>query len=225
MTRPPTNDLDPDHRSEVRDALRLAARRAHATVAHADGVGVTLLLAGRPVFAGSNVFADRIDELQYRVDEGPCVSAVATARVVHTSSVGTGERRWPTFTPSARALELRSAVSTPVLVADEVVGSLNLYGRSPDSFAAALPGIVRGAEEAGRSVAELHLRAMAEATARTLVEAVAYRGDVDLAIGILMDRYAMSAGAARVLLSQLARLDDVSTPAAARGLIEPGGAP
>ena len=62
---------------------------------------------------------------------------------------------------------------------------------------------------------------MAAATREVLAAAVRDREDIDIAVGLLMDRYAMTASHARILVGQLAAQDHVSDADAARSLTDP----
>ncbi|RYZ32059.1 MAG: GAF domain-containing protein [Propionibacteriaceae bacterium] len=204
---------------ELDRSLREIARRASVQVGVADGVGATLLVQGREVFAGSNPFTEAVDAVQYGLHLGPCVAAVASERVVRSRTIGTGERRWGQFTPEAAALELRSVVSTPVWSGRRVIGSLNLYGRHATSFDTAdTASVQRDTEHLTRAMTTAWLLAVAAANAQVLVRAVRDREDVDVAVGLLMDRYRMTASHARILIGQLAAQDGVSEPVAARSL-------
>ena len=264
---------------ELRLHLGELARRTHRMLGVPDGVGATLLVEGRAVYAGSNPFTDAVDEVQYRLGRGPCVTAVASRRVVRSRTIGAeergtrergaGERRWGSFTPQAGALGLRSVVSLPVRLEGTVVGSLNLYGHHAatfdtttthdlgDSSAAAarttgladasdpagttywadttgtrgttgsggttdlaVAGVLFDTDTVGRAMASAWLVAVAAANAQALGRAVGDREDIDVAVGLLMDRYRMSASHARILIGQLAAQDHVSKPDAARSLLE-----
>ncbi len=180
------------------------------------------MVEGRPVFGGSNGFTDAVDEVQYRLQQGPCVAAVATGRVVRSRTIGHGERRWRQFTADAAALGLRGVASLPVRVGHQVVGSLNLYGRDPASLdGASRAALARASATAGRAMTAAWLLCVAEANGRVLADAVRDREDVDVAVGLLMSRDALTEDAARVLISRLAVQDHVSTAAAARSLTHP----
>ncbi|MGH3307715.1 MAG: hypothetical protein ACRDOX_08480 [Nocardioides sp.] len=45
-------------------------------------------------------FVRRIDEIQYALDEGPCLQAYATQQMVLVENLER-EERWPRFTPAA----------------------------------------------------------------------------------------------------------------------------
>lgn len=206
----------------LRRHLDALARSAHALIVDADGVGTTMLVKDGSVFAGSNPFTDAVDQVQYGLGQGPCLAAVESRAVVRSRSIGAGEPRWTRFTPRAAALELRSVASVPVWADHEVVGSLNVYGRDATTLDGLdVAELRRHAERTGRAIQGARLVAAAAATAEVLLAAARDREDIDLAVGLLMDRYTMTASHARILLGQLATQDQVSTGDAARSLTGP----
>jgi GAF domain-containing protein len=209
---------------DVEVALLDVARRAEALFVADGGVGVTLMVADRPVFVASNPFGAAVDAIQYRLSEGPCVMAAETQDVVWSGTIGAGERRWPCFVAQIAPLGLGSVLSVPIVSHDESIGSLNLYARARHTFDgadAASVGQVVGS--VAGDLESLHLKVAAEAAAVELATVVRDRAEVDVAVGILMDRYVLRSRAARVLLSQLARQDGASEAASARRLIDEAG--
>ena len=164
--------------AELRRSLSFVARRAHADSGGADGVGATLLVAGRSVFAGSNPFTEAVDDVQYGLQQGPCLTAVARQEVTASRTIGAGEERWAVFTTPAAALGLRSVASTPVWSASTVVGSLNFYGRDAATFDTTTDASLHAqTEPAGRAMVTAWLLAVAAANAQVLARAVQDRED------------------------------------------------
>ena len=188
-----------------------------------DGVGVTVVVDGESVFVGANAFTDKVDEVQYELGEGPCLSAVAAGRIVTSRRIGTTERRWSLFTPRAAALDLRGVSSAPMTSGDVVVGSVNVYSRTPDGLTSIPPKVLlRLAAAAETALSSARLLAQAESGAQRLAQVLDARAVIERAVGLLMDRYLMTANQARTLLAQLARHDDTTDAAAARTLTDPG---
>jgi GAF domain-containing protein len=124
----------PTHQNLVDSALRLVVMLARSTVTGADGVSVSLRRRGRlsTVAATDQTILD-MDANQYATGEGPCVDASVEGRQFHAGSLD-DEMRWPTFTPRAQALGIRTILSSPLLVGDGPVGALNIYARKPAAF-------------------------------------------------------------------------------------------
>lgn len=232
-----TNTLQPGPRDNLRRSLRVTAERTLAVVGSfdgprradgagpggVDGVGVTLVVDGASIFVGANTFTDAVDEVQYAVGEGPCLSAVAAGRIVISTRIGTTERRWPRFIRETSALELRSVCSAPITSGSDVIGSVNVYSRTPSGLTL-IPAKVlhRVAADAEIELSGPRLVALVESGAQHLAAALDDRADIEHAVGLLMDRYLTNAGQARALLVQIARYDDTTEAAAARTLTHPG---
>jgi transcriptional regulator with GAF, ATPase, and Fis domain len=112
-------------------------RLAELTVraVEADMAGLTLSDGGgRPTTA---VFTDElvnvIDQAQYESGDGPCLQAFRTGGVFRVDDTA-AEQRWPAFAQSAFAHGVHSSLSVPVVVADQPIGALNIYGRRPGQF-------------------------------------------------------------------------------------------
>ncbi len=206
--------------SALQPLMQRVARSTRTFAPAADGTGTALLVGERWVFAGSNVFTRAVDRVQYGLGEGPCLSAVSEGVVVRSGDLGSDEHRWPGFTAHASDLALRSVVSAPMVVGDEVIGSLNLYSRTAGGFEETRTETLEQAAVAAAAVlSRPRLLALAETAALALADAARNRAEVDLAVGLLMDRYTLSAGHAVVLIGQLARHDGVGELDAARSLL------
>lgn len=74
------------------------------------------------------------DELQYELDEGPCVQSIRQHETVHSVDLTT-EPRWPSWAARvSRDFGFRSMLCVQLFVADDTLGALNLYSNSIDGF-------------------------------------------------------------------------------------------
>src|SRR6476620_7938720 len=93
------------------ESLQRVAELSVRAVYGADGAGVTWVVAGKPTtVTAAGDFVRRIDEIQYSLDEGPCLSAFATQEMVLVANLE-AEHRWPRFTPAALGHGLRGLVA------------------------------------------------------------------------------------------------------------------
>jgi GAF domain-containing protein len=76
--------------------------------------------------ASADALARLLDEQQYEVDDGPCLEAIRTARVVVSDDLSR-EPRWNGYPTMAVAHGVRAVYSSPLLVADRAIGALNPY--------------------------------------------------------------------------------------------------
>ena len=116
------------------DLMQQTAELAARTVPAATTCGITLAESGRVVTVGSaDALARLLDEKQYDLDQGPCLEALATERIVSSPDFGT-ETRWNGYPTQAVVHGIRSVYSSPLMADHTAIGVLNLYGHDPDAF-------------------------------------------------------------------------------------------
>jgi GAF domain-containing protein len=173
----------------LEDTLVRVAEFAVQAIPGADGAGLTLLEADRPqTVVATADFVRGVDDVQYSLKEGPCVSAVAEGRTFTSGNLG-GEPQWPRFGPRIGRLGVHSALSLPLRIQDQVVGALNVYAHGRDVFD---ESAVRMGElfapHAAVSVYNAQMLAQAERLVGQLQEALTSRAEIDQAIGVVMSR-------------------------------------
>jgi len=99
--------------------------------------GMTMQPSGRPVtVACSDQVAARVDEVQYELDDGPCLHAMRDGGMVRIAD--TAEKaRWPEFEAQAASHGIRSCLALPLNADGKPVGALNLYARRASAFGTA----------------------------------------------------------------------------------------
>lgn len=184
--------------SQVAVEVVRGAEEASLTLVGADGAWRT------PASTGS--LADRLDALQYALDQGPCLDAASagewTAILVPDLAV---EKRWPALAAQSAGEGIRSVMSVSLFAgphlgaagSQQAVGSLNLYASTARAFG-----------ESERDTALLLALYAALALAATeaigeageqidqLKEAMATQNVIGQAQGILMERNKFTAGQA-----------------------------
>jgi GAF domain-containing protein len=155
----------------------------------ADGSGLTLMQEGRPnTIVATAPFVTAIDDIQYRLMQGPCVSAAADGRTVMSGSLGS-DQRWPHFGSKVARLGVHSAVSLPLITTNGVVGAMNVYAHAKHAFddrAAALGEAFAG--PAAIAVQNAAILAQALRLTEQLQAAQTTRSTIDRAVGMLMSR-------------------------------------
>ncbi|HVM27401.1 MAG TPA: GAF and ANTAR domain-containing protein [Mycobacteriales bacterium] len=175
------------------DVLSRVCALAVAVIPGCTGAGVTLMDGDRPSTAAhSDDLVLAVDRQQYEAGDGPCLDAIRR-RVVHRVDLDAAEQRWPDFAERARELGIRSFLAGPLLAGDRAVGSLNLYGASPQAFEPlddALVGLFCG--QASVALANARLYARAVAVNEQLERAMASRAVIEQAKGVLMARHGLT---------------------------------
>ncbi len=202
-------------------AVEQLAEVARDMIDSAVGAGASLIDADgtRVSTATTDRVAARADELQYRLGEGPCLSAWATSAVQRLDDTDADDR-WPTWSAAARGLGIRSVLSVPLVFRDDCIGALKIYSTGAAAFdaederrlvllstaAAALLGMARG-DDGPRQLSAALAGAMAD------------RQTIAIATGVLMERNRVDREAAHYLLLDQSRREGESLVQVARELL------
>ena len=204
----------------LQEFLHEVAHRAAGEVSPGLSCGLTVRSDGRPLtIASSDGYANMLDQLQYRLDQGPCLSTLQTGEVVLDDGTDAGDR-WPLYRMQGEAAGLGVSLSVPVSHGAQVLAALNLYSRTPRSFTPAERARARGfADRAGGGVAiALKLARRTELT-DDLQAALAARAVIDQALGIIMGQRRCSADEAFAVLRELSQTGNVKLREVAARLI------
>lgn len=201
--------------------LTEVASFAMLAVPSADGAGVTMLTLGHPdTIVASQTFVRDVDAIQYRIGEGPCISAAANGTTRTSPDLGQ-DAEWPTFGPLAADLGVHSALSLPLQVNGDVLGALNVYSHQRDAFDGSSRRV--GEQFAGpASVAVHNARTLAQAqrTAAELQIALTSRSTIDRAVGVIMSRSGLTAEDAFVRLRIISQREHTKLNVIAERLLE-----
>lgn len=211
----------PTATEDLRDMLTKVAAFAVQAIPGADGAGLTLLEIDRAdLIVKSEQFVRAIDEIQYGIGEGPCISAAATGET-RRSGMLREDPRWPQFGPRASELGVHSALSLPLIVSTGILGAMNVYAHAPDSFNERAQQL--GETFAVSAALAVQHAQILEQTARLIDQmqaGVDGRGLIDQAIGILRRRDGCSADGGLDRLKEMSGQQHISLPAAARSVVE-----
>lgn len=206
--------------SSVGDTLERITASATELVEGCDEAGI-LMLHGTEVrsLAPTAPLVVDSDQAQGNAGEGPCFDAVRSGegeRVFRIADLTT-ERRWPAYTPRARALGVGSMMGFLLFTEDEELGALNLYSRRPGAF-------TETSELAGWLLAS-HA-AVAFSSARTqaqMEQAVATRHVIGEAMGILMGSHRLTEEQSFAVLRRYSQENNLKLREVARRVCEQGG--
>jgi GAF domain-containing protein len=170
------------HRS-LDDTLDAIVHAAQQTVPGFEHVGISITHGNGTIEtrAGTGPLVWEIDELQYKLREGPCYDAIRHGGVTVLHDIAT-ETRWPQYVAEASSRGLRAQMGLQLFTESGTLGGLNLYSRSP------------GVDPDAVQLAELFAAHAAIALGRArhehqLNESVASRQAIGTAVGIIMERY------------------------------------
>jgi GAF domain-containing protein len=156
-----------------------------------DGVscGMTMRSTGRPAtVACSDPLASEVDEVQYQLDDGPCLHAMRTGDRVTIADTA-HRAQWPRFEAAAQARGIRSCLALPLVADGKPVGALNLYARGLAAFG---PAQRRRAENLAENASGglslmLRLASYSELTDQ-LRSSLTSRAVIYQALGVIMAR-------------------------------------
>jgi hypothetical protein len=150
------------------------------------------------------------DQLQYELNEGPCLDAVWTDELFVIPDL-LADDRWPRWGPAAAGLGVGSSISVH-LFTDTALGSLNLYSMHPQDYdhADLEAAKVIGAHA---SVVLAYTR-----TEQNLWQAIDTRNLIGQAQGILMQKYGLSSGKAFAVLRRYSQQHNLKLAAVAEQL-------
>jgi GAF domain-containing protein len=171
----------------LHESLQRVAELSVRAVPGCDGAGVTWVVQGKPTtVTAAGDFVRRIDEIQYALDEGPCLHAYVTQDMVLTEDLE-DEQRWPRFRAAALQYGLRGIVAAPLTVRGTRLGALNVYALQAwvfDEATAATAALF--AEQASIVLGNAEAFTRAQVTAASLEQALTSRWEIDTARGIVM---------------------------------------
>jgi hypothetical protein len=197
-------------RKSPEDALASVIEMAVAT-GPADQASITMR-TGRSVesVAYSSDVILHADQLQYELDEGPCVDAVWTDGVFVIPDLR-ADGRWPRWAPAANRLGIGSSISVH-LFTDTALGSLNLYSMHPQEYDHA---DVEAAKVIGAhaSVVLAYTR-----TEQNLWQAIDTRNLIGQAQGILMQKYGLTSAKAFAVLRRYSQQHNLKLAVVAQQL-------
>jgi GAF domain-containing protein len=200
---------------KVDDVLADVTAAAKELIPGVDIAGV--LLVGKAgsfeTLAPTNDLMFKLDELQMRYLEGPCVTAALSEIVVRTDDFR-NEPKWPNYSPEVAQLGVRSGLSFKLYTADRTAGALNLFGYEPrlwDTEAETI-GMVLAAHAAAAILASRE--------GDQLQSALSTRDRIGQAKGIIMERFKIDDVQAFGMLRQLSQDTNTKLIDVARRVID-----
>jgi GAF domain-containing protein len=149
--------------------------------------GVTLLRPKSMVTVAASSFeAQRMDEIQYGFDDGPCLRAAREGYTVHIPDFLT-ETRFPEYREAIAAHGIRSALGIPMRLESGASAGLDFYSTQPNTFDHKGIAVAEGfARDASRSLRLAVRIAQLSDEARNRRAAMESRTAIDMAVGAIM---------------------------------------
>ncbi|GAB2733914.1 GAF and ANTAR domain-containing protein [Salinifilum aidingensis] len=185
-----------EQRQPLRTVLAQLVRSATATIPDTGSATVSILCrdGSAHTAAGSHAWAMELDEQQHRAEDGPCLHAARTGRMVRLET--SDEQRWPEFCHAARDNEVAVTVGVPLPLDEDLAATaaaLNLTTPHPHAFDPldeALLELFTNALSAAINHAYRHARA--RELAEQLGQALEHRDVIGQAKGLLIARHRCS---------------------------------
>lgn len=207
---------DEDGLTATLDAI---VHAAVGSVPGAEHASISMVRGRREVVsrAVTSELARRNDRAQYDAAQGPCLESLYERRTVTVPDMG-AEVRWPVFSKRSSDLGVGSMLSVQLFVVGDDLGALNLLSTRPRAFDA-------GSERIALLFASHAAVAIVGAEQEEqLRDALAQRDVIGQAMGVLMERYAISPPRAFGLLARLSQHSNVRLLELAREIVgSPGG--
>jgi anti-anti-sigma factor len=192
----------------VEEAMRQIVETTHA-IFSVDGAGLMLADADHHL-RNAAVSDDRmghLEELQVRLQEGPCVAAFDDKALVGAEDLTT-EQRWPRFCSEALNRGVRAVLASPIPYNQDAVGVVAVLSgeRRPWSAEAEL-ALLAFTDLAALLIATMMLGEQQTELAVQLQAALNSRAIIEQAKGVLIGRQGLSAHAAYEQLRAQARAE------------------
>ena len=200
--------------------LDRAAQMAVDVLERCDYAGISVVRPGGiETPAATDEALRHIDELQYKLGEGPCLAALTLTEVVVTTNLAEDDR-WPHWGATiSRELDIHSSLSVRLFTGKEALGALNCYATKTDAFT--------GDDVLDAQVVAAHA---AVALADTLEEdhlrrAMETRRMIGEATGILRERFGITTGQAFNVLQRMSSTHNIKLFQVAQTLVSTGSLP
>lgn len=205
----------------VAAALGMLSSLAQETVPGSSGAGVSLIDEHQRRSSGSTDERVRqADDLQYELDEGPCLTAAVERRLIRIDDLAV-DGRWPRWADAAVGLGFSAAMSAPLVAADVSLRAIKVYAEHPGTFDARSEQLLSMfAGQAAILVANLQTHERANRLSDEMRQAVHGRDVINLAKGVLMGRDALNEDAAFAALVARSTQEGTTLAHTARSVVD-----
>ncbi|MCF6379315.1 GAF and ANTAR domain-containing protein [Nocardioides KLBMP 9356] len=205
-----------ESQDDVEATLQSAVHVTQVAIEGCDAAGLSMVKSGKVVktLAATDDMVRAVDDLQYELEEGPCLDAMWRHVVVRSRDLGRDER-WPTWGPRVvEETDARSMLSFRLFTNSNRLGALNLYSTSPDAFddLALAEGVAIAAQVSMAVAAAQKLDIMSQGLVSRTV--------IGQATGILMERYDLDPVRAFSVLSRMSNEGNIKIRVLSAQIVE-----
>ena len=178
--------------------------------------------------ASSGDEARVLDERQYELDDGPCLTALRTGQTVKVDDVR-ADPRWERYFEAIGHSGVRAVLAVPLEAGEGASAALNCYAREASTFG---PETVAGIEWYAQSLSRplrlalrVHRSFEPPSYPKELRAALQSRATMDAALALVMAHTRSGREAALSLLEEAARTRKVRLPALAMDIVRGAAIP
>jgi GAF domain-containing protein len=208
------------HANSTDDVLAFVTARGASAVPGAEHASISRGRRGKfDTIAATSDVPPRIDTIQYELHSGPCVDAARFNKTFQTGDLA-NDQRWPAFGIRAAQAGIVSMLSMRLLLEDDdSIASLNLYSSRHDAFDASSESVATLiATHAATAITVVRVREKVV----NLSAALDTKGDIGIAIGIVMGQYRVSKDQAFDLMKMASQHTHHKITEVARQITETG---
>jgi transcriptional regulator with GAF, ATPase, and Fis domain len=199
----------------LEDTLDTIARTARDTVPGFDDVSITVRETDGSLstMAATSALVRELDNLQYEVGEGPCLSALKQDENVLAEHLAQ-ESRWPRYVPGAVDAGVRAQMGVQLYSRQDSLGGLNFYSTSSATIDPEAPRRAQlFAQHAALALEHTRHAELVSAAAPT-------RRLVSQAVGIMMERFEITEERAMFCLVRVAAAGQLEVAEVAREVVQ-----
>ncbi|MDQ3767465.1 MAG: GAF and ANTAR domain-containing protein [Actinomycetota bacterium] len=210
---------------DIDSTISRITRLAVACIDGADFCGVSLVTKGMKgkeikMVGATDEIAAEVDRVQYEVGEGPCLSSMADQATFKIDDISS-DRQWPKFAAAAVDKGVNSLLAFVMQISDQSLAALNLFARKPNAFTQedVRSGAVF-ASHAAYTLANAQTHETDQQKAQQLEEALATRGVISNAVGILMAQEGVNRDDAFSILRNTSQTLNMKLKVIAEGIVD-----
>jgi GAF domain-containing protein len=177
-------------RQTVETALAQITSLAVDTIPKTSGAGISLLdQSGRRITsAATEPLVAQLDDLQYELNQGPCLTAWNDQLVIRADELA-DETRWAAWSSRAAELGMHSVLSAPLTTADRAIGAMKVYSTEIGAYDEKDEELLRRlADQAAIFVAHVQTADAAERVSDRLKDTLHSREVIATARGMVMSQ-------------------------------------